>query len=276
LDWRYCRCCNYRLFYLEKSDGKNRRPKKKSDDGPGVPGGNEPGPNGITTTVIEPAPAPTPNQGATIADLYDADSGTGKAAVDLRIQKLLANGYGETVATGLGFQDALFSGVKAGNKMKDAILKDGHKLYQLPLPVSNKQKNVLIGIQDIKYSAGLSSWDNMAKVTNSFFDLKKEANFRVFLNGVEGNLENIRNKFFDGVYGKIPSNKKKIEEPQMRQWVEQFQNDARQFASNYLALSEKAADTLREKAIADLRASGWKFVGYDAPGTPTDNAQNPV
>lgn len=184
----------------------------------------------------------------------------------MRIAKLIATGYGQTAGSETGFNNALFASVKMGNKMQDAVQKDGRKIYQLPLPLNNKQKVILSDMAKLSYSEGVSPWDNIAKVTSGFADFKKESSIRFFPDGIEGNLEAIRNKWFDGIYGKVPANKKKIDNQQMKTWVSQFVDDSRTFASNYLAASEAAQNWLREKAISDLRASGWKFIGYDQPG----------
>ena len=34
---------------------------------------------------------------------------------------------------------------------------------------------------------------------------------------------------------------------------------------NWLSLSDEMTKEVSEKAIQDLRASGWRFIGYDAP-----------
>lgn len=183
----------------------------------------------------------------------------------MRVAKLISNDFAPTAASETGFANALFYDIKAGGKFRDAIDKDGHNIYELPLPVNGKQKAALKNAQEIQYSDAVDQWANMTKATNALYEIKDVFGFRVLDEKSEASLEVLRNDFFNGVYGSVPKNKKKINGEDFKNWVKGFQSDVRRFAKNYQAGSDAVNDFLTQKAINDLRASGWKFIGFDQP-----------
>ena len=183
----------------------------------------------------------------------------------MRVAKLIASDYAPTAASETGFANALFVGVKAAPKMLNALSADSQNVYELPLPVSNKQKAALANAQSVSYSDSVDQWANLKKGTDALFEIKDNFGFRLLDAKSEASLEVLRNDFFNGVYGSIPGNKKKISGDQFKEWVKAFQNDVRTFAANYQKGSDAVNAYLREKAIDDLRQSGWKFLGYDQP-----------
>lgn len=236
--------------------------------------GFETGPSGEAPENPAPSqPAPTPdnppnNNGSdSQSQLYDIDSGAGLAAINKRIAQiykdkaklmssLTANGVENDPYKNLTYKSSWQNLV--GDKFGGAF-----DYIPPPLAVKPKALQVLRATAEMEPTFELRhqqrGFDEALQDLLRFADLR-EAGGPLLISSLDENTEPVIRQIVTGYFGDSSRADKNRSET-----YDQFEQDLKKIAANWLEMQKQVEAALTLSAIEDLRASGWKFFGYDQP-----------
>lgn len=220
---------------------------------------------------LPPAPTPpatSPTVAAPTGGLYAVDSGAGQIAVQKREDDLRKAGFFASVAAPqLNATTALFAGTEYG--LQNYLLPNiaastsAAGAERVPLDLTGQQRTAVKAFADLKY-IGPGFWADVLNICNAAINLRSQTGVRIF--GENGyNTKDLNYykyeviPFMAGLRGGTNDTGKNTKGTQY------LIKDLARFGQNWLGLSDAANKMLKEQAVQDLRASGWRFVGYDAP-----------
>ena len=223
-------------------------------------------------TVPLPPVATPPIQGVTTAPgdtvggLYLPDQGSGKAAIEKRISDIEASDLVHAeIVPALNPTANLFKGLlslapQIGNAVSAST--GGAGAENVPFALSSAQSAAITALAGVKRDSP-GYWDTLKKLVNAATAVRTTTGVAIMPDEAYNakDLNYVRNKF-------VALTEPPIGNPSGGTWTRQTEKtvaDTAQFAKNWLALAENVKTAIRERAISDLRKSGWKFVGYDAP-----------
>lgn len=256
----------YKLYQKDGSedgekadDGKDTGPKlPPASTPPTFPvGGITAGGSGVTTTT---APA---------GNLYQTDAGPGGAAVAKRVAEIQGSPAAlAAIRAKVDVSGGLLAGVEYVPGMIESEIAGSTGaagLEKLPLLLTSVQRQAVAGLAGLTYS-GPGYWADLKKMANSLAAVKASTGVSILpaqymdpnqltpLQQLVGSKVGSITKPLGGIdTGKATAGTKKL--------LAQFGR----LGQNWLNLSDEMTKEVEEKAIQDLRASGWRFVGYDAP-----------
>lgn len=233
--------------------------------------GDDKTPDSATPPIVPLPPAPPPPtptvSGPTspVGGLYNIDSGAGLLAIDKRKKDLIAAGFSETIVNSLNPTAAIFAGVEyfAPFLLQNVSFSTGAAgAEKMPYLLSTAQKNAVRALADLKY-VGSGYWQQLGTLVQACVNVRAQTGVSLLMEDMynTGNLNPIRNNAI-WQYAGVKSG---TDTGQNTKGSERMYGDYNSFAKNWLSLAKKAEESLTETAIQELRATGWKFVGYDAP-----------
>lgn len=218
------------------------------------------------TPPILPGASQQPQPG-TLAGLYSTDSGPGAAAIQKRVSDIKENPDAAAairleVAPDTAFLSGLaYLGQKITANIGAGMAAAG--LDAVPVFLDNKQTAAVSGMAALTYVPP-GYWSTLERVTNSAKSVADQTGVTVLAAGMYDpkNLNPIKNDLLTVIR---PDAKGKGAAGAATDATKKLVADVSRFAQNWLAVSSAANLAAREKAISDLRASGWRFIGYDTP-----------
>lgn len=217
--------------------------------------------NGNATAPPPPTATP-PIQGAT--GLQDTETGAAKAAIDRRISELKKSNVAAQIELECQQEIDILKGVTASkvayynqNISRPPIT----SAKKVPLNLSTFQRSALTSFLTIDGSQRLATADNLLGANRQMFSEFSTC----YIGGPE--LEN-RDNFIRQVYcqGYVDCGKKykeMLHQPALLGGGQKATEDMGKMSSAWLAGADLYEARIRTRAIEDLRAAGWRFVGFD-------------
>jgi hypothetical protein len=219
-------------------------------------------------------PATKPDAQPTNAGLFDPQQGAAKIAIDRRVSEIKENRNAFLSAISAVPRATALNGV---NNLRDVFVENiGQSTGQTGLgglPIGNltpDQARAISGLSDLEWF-GSSYWDNYKKIATALKDVQGLTNVRLFslptyaaFSKSPPDLNQIRAETV-GVIDPSAVTSKSVTNYKVDNVVKSTINQTVNFAKNWLALNTQAENAVKEAAINQLRDSGWRFVGYDAP-----------
>lgn len=207
--------------------------------------------------------------GDSAGGLFSPDTGAGGVAVQKRMNEILQNkdAYAAAIAP-VNAQDELFSGVEYIRPVLESNIAQstgGSGIELMPLILSPSKTASVKALTDLRY-LGPGYWEDLERVVNSAVSIKSNIGVRIFestdynpkdLNMPRQNLLMLIRP--DGI------RKGKYDTGRMGDAIQKLIKDLNQFGKNWIGLNDKAKDAVKNAAVSDLRATGWKFIGFDSP-----------
>lgn len=223
----------------------------------------------LPPTQTPPINAPILSPGGVSSGLYQTDSGPGRAAIERRVNELIDAGFASAQATAtLNPTVSLFDGVQymAPYFLQNIAASTGAAgAENVPLILNSAQRAALSAASQLKY-IGPGFWADLGRVANAAIGVRKETGVR-FLGENDydpKNLDPYKRQVLPR-YTAIKINPGQKDTGENTKGTQRLINDVSQLAKNWITLSDLAVKITREKAIQDLRQTGWRFVGYDSP-----------
>ena len=203
------------------------------------------------STPLPPAPlppAPAPDQSQTSNFI---DQGEGLRAVNERMKAIYNSADFQEIFN--VYTEKLFDGTKYRSGLKNAMKSSFGSIQKIPIIptfISTNQKKLFEDINDV------NGFENITK--QSGFN-KALATWRqnMELNGVDFWPPDIAELIEQNQFGNVTKADKDKSER-----YDAFTADFKAFAKNAASISEKLTTDIRNRAISDLIAAGWKFTGY--------------
>lgn len=227
----------------------------------------------ITTTEIDlelgqaegpppvQGPATQPGQSEGNRILYDTETGQGGAAVKQRIKSIWSNATErEELIARSGLVNQVYQGLKYPNGIKNAMAGIFGAASRLPLAPDSIEPS---------YSTRAKEWNSVPDFetltasqggdpTQAFSTWKAALNLQdAGLNFWPPNLPALIEA---QEFGPINQGDRNRSEK-----YREFTNDMKVVGQNIAFSNKKLEELVKDKAIADLRAAGWNFLGYDSP-----------
>lgn len=221
----------------------------------------------LDTKPLPPAPPVSTAGGAPPpAMLYGTDTGAGGAAVKARMLEVQGNGPAMaeirlSIQSDKTMRNGVPSGVADFTATQVSMSTGGAGFTNIPVPLTATGREAVEGMTALKYVSGATDyWPTLHQITQALTRVRTATGVAFLKDSMYSqNMNFIRNEFL------VPYLSGNLDEKRMRTGAETMVNGLVQLAKNWLALSELAEKAVKEKAVQDLRASGWKFIGYDQP-----------
>jgi len=206
------------------------------------------------------SPQPDPSQPIV---LYDTETGEGGAAVQQRIKTIWQNAAARNeLINSSGLLNRVYQGLQYPAGIKNAMAGVFGSSSAIP---------IIPDSLDPAYSQRLQEWKDVtdfeAITSTSGIDQAFSA-WKNALNLVSQGLDfwppNISILIEAKEFGEINRGDRNRSER-----YQAFTNDMRKVGENLALANSKMDEIVRDRAIADLRAAGWNFIGYDAVGQGT-------
>lgn len=222
-------------------------------------------PPAATPPIVSGAGIAGPNNG-----LYDPKSGSGLAAIERRAMEL-QGAVNELAAIKSGLS-VNADGLKNVQYIGDFIATNiatstgGAGLELLPLILSPSQKATIKTVAELTYK-GPGYWSTLERIVNALKALRVSTGVSLLPENAYNpkDLNPIRNGVVIKLIRRDAVAKGRYDTGRITDGTEKLIADLNSFAQNWLSLSDQFSTAIKEKAISDLRASGWRFIGYDAP-----------
>lgn len=236
--------------------------------------------SGAKQSPIQP-PQPPPTGETPNLGLFPTDSGAGQIAINKRVAEIKQNREAFLSAISIVPRGTLFFGVDTlGPTFAENIGESKGGTFPSALPVGNltsEEKSAIAGLDGLKWF-GSSYWENYKKIGTALVALQNATGVRLLskqaYDGFRKNpadLNAIRQETVNAVdpsaFTSKPGGGSKWTNYKVDNVVKSTIEQVKAFAANWLSVNEQAEKAVREAAISQLRESGWRFVGYDAPQT---------
>ena len=219
------------------------------------------------TAVLPPAPpAPAAAQGGTqppAGQLFNAAEGLGLQAVNARMKQVFESPSRRAAALNQsGASNVLYRGMRYTDDMKAAMTTIFGAANSVPIAPRELEPG---------YNDRLESWQSLpgferttaANGIQKAFELWRPA-FKFEALGVDFWPAQLPALIEAGAFPASGNSDRNRSER-----YDAFTRDAVVLGKNIIVAGKLLADSLKEQAIQDLRASGWRFIGYDTPQTAT-------
>lgn len=193
--------------------------------------------------------------------LYDTETGQGGAAVKQRMKSIWSNAAErENIINRSGLMNQVYQGLKYPSGLKNAMASIFGAASRLPLVPDSIEPS---------YSTRAKEWNSVPDFetltasqggdpTEAFATWKSALNLQdAGLNFWPPNLPALIEA---QEFGPINRGDKNRSEK-----YREFTNDMKVLGQNIAFSNKKLDELVKDKAIADLRAAGWNFLGYDSP-----------
>jgi len=218
---------------------------------------------------LPPAATPPISQGiaAPASGLYETDSGVGKAAVEKRQREILENENSlQSVLQSVDPAATFFDGTeKAAPFFVTQVSQStgGAGVEFVPFVLSPSKISAIESLKNLTYQ-GPGYWDTLKRVVNAANTVREKTGVRILAENMynAGDLNPVRN---DLVHKYIRPDKKKDDAGAIGDGTQKLVKYLNALAANWLQIASEVQNESRQKAIQDLRQSGWRFVGYDSP-----------
>lgn len=223
---------------------------------------------------LPPAPPPPPPQtgGASSqagpGGLFSTDQGPGADAVRQRMSEIATktSRVADDIAPGLDITRRIVQGVQY---LPDFLLANISTstgrvgATGIPLILSAQNRQAVKALSEIQYLKAANYWPSLEIIVNAASEIKNALGVRILEDNMynKKDLNPIRNEMvirFTGIDFDYKNDN-------VKKGVERAILDINQFGKNWLSLAAQADAALKDEAVKDLRASGWKFIGYDSP-----------
>lgn len=218
--------------------------QRKSDQEKGLESGKP-----ENTLPLPPPPPPPPTGQNDFGKPLDPFSGDGLKAIESRMTSINQSGQKQSLIDSLDFD--WYAGIPTETKTDfqqiiSSILGDKY-----PLKMVNLSNTYLKYLKGIKAQTKI---DDLNQLENDLSKWQAIVNYRDY----EFLPSDFRSRFIDkGIYEVSGSADKNRSERYAA-----YLSDLITFAGNMVRLNEKYEQALRNKAISDLLASGYKFIGF--------------
>ena len=205
-----------------------------------------------------PATGGPPGQSPTDSPvLYDTETGEGGAAVQQRMKSIWANASARNeVTANSGLLNRVYAGLTYPTGIKNAMAAIFGSSSALPLapvtiePSYSRRAKEWQNVPDFETLTNTSGIETAFSAWKTALDLKE-----VGLNFWPPNLPSlIEAKEFGNINRGDKNRSEKYRE---------FTNDMRVLGDNIAYANTQIDEIVKDRAIADLRAAGWKFIGFD-------------
>ena len=216
-------------------------------------------------TPIDPAPSPPyrstdgpPGQAPTERPvLYDTETGEGGAAVQQRMKSLWNNATTRNEITGnSGLLNRVYAGLTYPDGTKNAMAGIFGSSSAIPLapvtiePAYSRRVKEWQNVPDFETLTATSGIETAFSAWKNALDLKE-----VGLNFWPPNLPALIEAREFGAINRGDKNRSEK--------YREFTNDMRVLGDNIAYANTQIDEIVKDRAIADLRAAGWKFIGFD-------------
>lgn len=202
--------------------------------------------------------------------LYSTTTGTGGAAVEKRMAEISANptAISELRET-LPVSTEIFKGVEyIAPFLLTNIAQStaGAGVEKLPLLLTSQQRTAVKTLSELTYK-GPGYWPTLERVVNACKSVLDTTGVRLLVQDMYNpkDLNNIRNYVVITLIRKDAIRNGKYDTGRLTDGTEKLVSDISTFGRSWYALSQAMQTAVKERAIADLRQSGWRFTGYDSP-----------
>lgn len=224
-----------------------------------------------STEPIEPAqgpPLPAPTgpmqaQGQSAPVSYDPFSGVGGQQVNARMRALWNNATERnTIIAGSGLTDRLYQGLQYPNGVKNAMAAIFGSSSNVPLAPETLEPGYTRRVKEWKDVPGFESLTSSqgGDPTTAFSTWKNALLLQD--QGLNFWPPNIAALIEAKEFGEPSRGDKNRSER-----YDAFTKDMKALGQNIAFINTKLNEIVRDRAISDLRAAGWAFIGYDAPNT---------
>lgn len=213
-------------------------------------------------TQQPPKPAEKPPVSAanpvTASKLYSTDAGEGKEAIIARMKEIFNSSGKEAIRQNSGLFEKLYTGLTYPNGMKQAVTASQGQPYNVEIVPDTVSINQKARIEAVKATEGFE------KITSkNGFDFA-QTSWQSVTTWPEFNINlwpaQLPNLIETGAFGQTTR-----ADANRSQQYDNYTADLKRLVDNMQRIRETFESELRSKAINDLRASGWKFVGMDQP-----------
>lgn len=236
------------------------------------------GPGTKGTVPLPPAATPpiqlTNTTGGTAAatdgpapGLFYTDKGAGGLAVTKRMGEIRQAGLVQSeIVPALNPTTAMFAGMQyVSGPVSDfiALSTKGAGAENVPFLLTTKMRAAITPLATLSRT-GSGFWKALEKLVNTATTIKEATGVAILGEDMYNpkDLNNLRN--MTSLYAA-----RDLKEPRSAgastKAVERTLSDYNRLAQNWLTLADQTETALRERAIQDLRTTGWRFGGYDAP-----------
>ena len=202
--------------------------------------------------------------------LYSTATGTGGAAVEKRMAEISANptAVSELRET-LPVSTEIFNGVEyVAPFLLTNIAQStaGAGVEKMPLLLTSQQRTAVKTLSELTYK-GPGYWSTLERIVNACKSVLDTTGVRLLAPEMYNPkaLDPIRNGVVITLIRKDAIRNGKYDTGRITGATEKLVSDVSRFGQNWYMLAEMMQTAVKEKAIADLRQSGWRFTGYDSP-----------
>ena len=217
-----------------------------------------------TDTENEPLPlAPPAETGG--GQLAQTDSGAGLAAINRRIGEIMGTQEAREIEAKVRAQTDILTGVadqRKGYYNASLARSPITSAKNVPFNLSQAQKDALLAFQNISMSSSdLSGIERLRGANRELFSAIGTA----FVGNAE--LDNTDEFIRQLICQRNQDCGKKYRDmyagPNIRNGGEKINQDFAKMSGAWYTASNQFNEAVKQKAISDLRGSGWKFVGFD-------------
>ena len=206
------------------------------------------------------SPQPDPSQPIV---LYDTETGEGGAAVQQRIKTIWQNAAARNdLVNSSGLLNRVYQGLQYPAGIKNAMAGVFGSSSAIPIIPDSLDTSYSQRLQEWKDVTDFEAITSTSGIDQAFSTWKNA--FNLVSQGLDFWPPTISVLIEAKEFGDINRGDRNRSER-----YQAFTNDMRKVGENLALANSKMGEIVRDRAIADLRAAGWNFIGYDAVGQGT-------
>lgn len=207
----------------------------------------------------KPAEKPPINAVApTVPKLYSTDAGEGKSAIIARMKEIFNSAEKDTIRQNSGLFEKLYVGLTYPNGVKQAVTASQGHPYNIEIVPDTISINQKARIEAVKATEGfekITSRNGVDFAKTAWEGVASWPEFNIMLWPAQ-----LPNLIETGAFGE-PTRA----DANRSERYDAYTTDLKRLVDNMQLIRQSMETALRAKAIEDLRASGWKFIGIDQP-----------